>query len=58
MVTNPKCKYSVFRISKSIFIFQNWTKINVQKSISENNLGKTPIYALYNKWTKVLKERG
>jgi hypothetical protein len=39
MVTIQKCKYSVFLIPKSIFIFQKWTKINVQFSIFENNLG-------------------
>jgi hypothetical protein len=32
-------KIHVFRNSKSIFIFQKWTKINVQKSLSKNNLG-------------------
>jgi hypothetical protein len=56
MVTNEKYKYSVFCFPKSIFIFQKWTKINVQKSFFENNLGKTLKYALYNKWIKVLKE--
>jgi hypothetical protein len=37
-------------------VFEKWTKINVQKPFSENNLGKTSIYALYNKWAKLLKE--
>jgi hypothetical protein len=37
-------------------IFQKWTKINVQKPFFENNLEKTPKYALYNKWAKLLKE--
>ena len=36
---NKISKIHVFRNTKSIFIFQKWTKINVQKSIFKNNLG-------------------
>jgi hypothetical protein len=37
-------------------VFEKWAKINVQKPFSENNLGISMIYALYNKWAKLLKE--
>jgi hypothetical protein len=31
--------FYIFFFSKSIFIFQKWTKINVQKSFFQNNVG-------------------
>jgi hypothetical protein len=47
MVSVKNSNIHVFRNSKSIFIFQKWTKINVQKSLSENNLGFSKNVAFY-----------
>jgi hypothetical protein len=39
MVSAFSSIFNIFFFSKSIFIFQKWTKINVQKRLSKNNVG-------------------
>ena len=47
MVSAKTSNIHVFLISKSIFIFHFWTKINVQKPFSKNNVGISKNVAFY-----------
>jgi hypothetical protein len=47
MVSGFFSNFYIFFFSKSIFIFQKWTKINVQKPLLQNNVGISKNVAFY-----------